>query len=274
MSGKILAVDRALDILNYLFNEGEEVGISQISRDLDIPKSTVHRTLTTLEGKHFVYKNTETEKYWLGMKIYAMGEMVKENITLIDIIKPHAEALYEKVGEVINVSILDIVPNESYKGTVIFKKTGTTNVLSVNPKVGSGADAHTSSVGKCLLAYNTGLNLEEARENMELRAYTENTIDNWDDLLIELEKVREKGYSVDNEEREIGLFCIGAPILDKNNNAIAAISISGPTTRMKQVNMEENIEKLKQTAKDISRDLRHINYDNLEIRGGMHRYGQ
>ena len=263
MSEKIVAVDRALDILNLLFEEEEEVGISEISRRLDIPKSAVHRTLITLENKHFVHKNTKTEKYWLGIKLYAMGELVKENMTLIDIIKPYAEDLHEDVKEVVNVSVLNEVPNEGYKSTVIFKVSDTTNVLSVNPRVGSSADAHTSSVGKCLLAFNTESNLEKAKNVTELRKYTENTIDNWDSLEIELESVRKQGYSLDNEEREIGLFCIGAPILDKNNNAIAAISISGPTDRMKRGNVEEQIEKLKKTAAHISKALKSINYENL-----------
>lgn len=264
VSEKIVAVDRALDILNLLFDEEEEVGISEISRRLDIPKSAVHRTLITLEDKHFVHKNTKTEKYWLGMKLYAMGELVKENMTLIDIIKPYAEDLHEKVKEVINVSILSEIPNEGYKSTVIFKVSDTTNVLSVNPRVGSSADAHTSSVGKCLLAFNTELHLEEVKETTELRKYTENTIDNWEELESELASVRNEGYALDNEEREIGLFCIGAPILDKNNNAIAAISISGPTDRMKRGNVEDQIKKLKETAGNISKALKGVNYESLQ----------
>ncbi len=263
MSEKVIAVDRALDILNLLYREGEEIGISEISRELDIPKSTVHRTLTTLEGKQFVHKNVRTDKYWLGMKIYAMGEMVKEKISIIDIIRPHAEKLYEEVKEVVNVSILDSVPDEMFKSTVIFKKTGTSHVVSVNPRVGSSADAHTSSVGKCLMAFNESIDLEEYRDKIKLEKYTENTIDNWDDLQKELEKVRKEGYALDNEEREIGLFCIGAPILDRNNNAIAAISISGLTDRMKRLDLDETIEKLKDTARAISLDLKHISYDTF-----------
>lgn len=263
MSGKVLAVDRALDILNFLFKEGEEVGISTISRELDIPKSTVHRTLTTLEGKQFVHKNIKTDRYWLGMKIYAMGEMVKEKISLIDIIEPYAEKLYEEVKEVVNVSILNSVPNEMYESTVIYKKTDTTNVLSVNPRIGSSEDAHTSSVGKCLMAFNDNIDLEEYKNTIKLNSYTDNTIDNWDDLLSELATIRQEGYALDNEEREIGLSCIGAPILDRNNKAVAAISISGPTDRMKKSNLDENIQRLKQAARDISLDLKDINYDDL-----------
>lgn len=258
MPEKIVAVDRALDILNYLFEKEEETGISEISRELDIPKSAVHRTLITLEEKNFVQQSKKTEKYWLGLKLYVMGELVKEKTSLIDIIKPFAENLYNKVKEVVNVSILELGSDGIYKSTVIYKTVNTSSVLSVNPKVGSRVDAHTSSVGKSLLAFNKDVDLERAGKTITLNKYTENTIDNWEDLFKELEDVRKKGYAVDNEEREVGLFCIGAPIFDKDNNAIAAISISGPTHRMKVLNLDENIKCLKETTKEINKVLKHF----------------
>lgn len=258
MSEKIVAVDRALDVLNYLFDKEEEAGTSEMSRKLDIPKSAIHRTLKTLEDKNFVYKNKVTDKYWLGMKLYAIGQLIRDKISLIDIIEPYAEKLHDEVGEVINVSILEVNRNKSFKSIVIYKKTDTTNVLSVNPKVGSSVDAHTSSVGKTLLAFNKEINYEEAKENIELKAYTKNTVTDWDELLKELEDIRKKGYALDNEEREEGLYCLGTPILDKSNNAIAAMSISGPAFRMKDKNLEEMVKLLKNATKEINKEIKDI----------------
>lgn len=258
VSEKIVAVDRALDILNYLFNKGEEAGISKMSRELDIPKSAIHRTLITLEEKNFVYKNKKTDKYWLGIQLYAMGELVKEKVSLIDIIKPYAEDLHHKTNEVVNVSMLETELAGTFKSIVVYNRSNARNILSVNPRVGSSADAHTSSEGKVLLAFNNNVKLEIARETTKLNKYTENTIDNWDDLFKELEYVREKGYAVDNEERELGLYCLGAPIIDKTNNAIAAISILGPTFRMKDSNLREKIKYLKEETRKINQELKHI----------------
>lgn len=251
MSGKIIAVDRALDILLLLYNNRDEMGISDIGRELELHKSTVHRTLSTLKEKGFVYKNEENDKYWLGIKVYAMGLLVGEKLSLVDIIKPYSKELYEEFHEVVNVSILDQDVNKNYKTIVISKESENKKVLSVNPDVGSSSDAHVSSVGKCLLAFGKDINLEE-RSDQSLKEYTKNTITNWDDLLEELEKVRQVGYAIDNEEQEIGLYCIGAPILDRRGNAIASISMSGPTGRMKNEDIDDKITKLVETANKIS----------------------
>ncbi len=257
MSEKIVAVDRALDILLLLYNNRQEMGVSEIGRELGLHKSTVHRTLATLEDKGFVRQNRETEKYWLGTKIYAMGLSMAEKLSLNDIIRPYAKMLFEEFQEVVNVSILDKDSKDGYKTIIILKEVDTSKVLSVNPHVGSSSDAHTSSVGKCLLAFSKDFDLEKMRIR-ELKKYTENTITDWDDFAKELEKVRENGYAIDDEEQEIGLFCIGAPILDRNNNAIAAISLSGPTARMKMGNMEFKIDKVVETAKQISNAVRQL----------------
>jgi len=96
----------------------------------------------------------------------------------------------------------------------------------------------------------------ERFKGQDLPMYTKNTINNWDDLLIELDNVRSRGYAVDNEELEIGLTCVAAPILDKENNVIAAISISGPTSRIKSDNFDTIVNEVKNTAWKISNLLK------------------
>lgn len=253
MSETIVSVDRALDLLILLYKNGEGMGVSEIGRKLDLYKSTVHRTLSTLENKGFVYQNKENNKYWLGLKIYAMGLLIGEKLSLNDIIKPYAKRLFEEFHEVVNVSILDKF-KEGYKSVIILKESENKKVLSVNPDVGSSSDAHSSSVGKCLLAFTNDVDIEKF-SNVPMKKHTDNTIVNYDELVEELNNIREKGYSIDNEEQEIGLFCIGAPILDKSGNAIAAISISGPTARMKDNQIDKKISRLVEVAHEISLEI-------------------
>lgn len=249
MSETIVAVDRALDVLLLLYNNGQEMGISEIGRELNLHKSTVHRTLATLEAKGFVHQNIDNGRYWLGTKIYAMGLLVGEKFSLADLIRPYAKRLFDEFQEVINVSILDKDSKDGYKSIIILKEADERKVLSVNPNVGSSSDAHASSVGKCLLAFSKGIKFNRFKP---LKIYTENTISDYEDLLVEIEKIRKLGYAVDNEEQEIGLFCIGAPILDKYGEAIAAISVSGPTARMKDSNIDDKISMLVDVANEIS----------------------
>ncbi len=258
MSEMIVAVDRALEILLTLYNNGEEMGVSEIGRILDLHKSTIHRSLATLENKGFVYQNKETDKYWLGIKIYAMGLLIGEKLSLGDLVKPYAKELFDEFQEVVNVSILDKSSTGAYKTIIILKEVDTNKVLSVNPNIGSSSDAHTSSVGKCLLAFSKDIDFEKVSKK-PLKEYTENTLSNWDDLIDELEEVRKNGYAIDDEEQEIGLTCIGAPILDREGHAVAAISLSGPSSRMKKGDFEEKILKVKETAQNISMVVRQLN---------------
>ena len=250
MSEKIVSVDRALDILILLYNNGKEMGVSEIGKYLELSKSTVHRTLATLEDKGFVHQNKENEKYWLGIKLYGMGLLVGERLSLADLFKPYAKQLFDEFKEVINVSILDTDSSNGYKSVVILKEVDNRKTLSINPNIGLSSDVHVSSVGKSLIAFTKGLDIEKLKN---LKKYTENTITDVDDILEELEKIRQQGYARDNEEQEVGLTCIGAPILGKDGNAIAAISISGPTARMKQNDFELKIQRLKETIAEINR---------------------
>ena len=249
MSETIVAVDRALDVLLLLYTNGEEMGVSEISRELGLQKSTVHRTLSTFEAKGFVYKNKENDRYWLGTKIYAMGLLAGERFSLADLVRPFAKKLFDEFQEVVNVSILDENVEVGYKSIIIQKEADPVKVLSVNPNIGSSTDAHVSAVGKCMLAYSKNLQTGKLRK---LKKYTDKSIIDPDSLMAELQKIRETGYAIDNEEQELGLYCIGAPILDRTGVAIAAISMSGPTVRMKGKDLEAKIQKVMEIAQEIS----------------------
>lgn len=250
----INSVDRALDIIILIYEEGKAMGVSEIAERLDIYKSTVHRTLITLEGKGFVTKDPDTEKYWLGIKLYSIGMEVGNKLSMRSIIKPYCDSLYTEFGEVVNASVLDISKPDNPKGIIIYKAFDSNQLLFVNPPEGASSPVYGSSVGKCLLAFND-IDLNQFRE-IPLKRYTENTIDNWDDLILNIEEVRKNGYAVDNEELEIGLTCIGAPVLDKNNKAIAAISLSGPTQRMRSSDFDYKIRRVVEVANEISRQFK------------------
>jgi len=247
----INSVDRALDVIVLLYEEGQELGVSEIADRLDTHKSTIHRTLITLEGKGFVKQNPTTEKYWLGMKLYAIGMEVGNKMSLRDVIKPYCDALHKEFGEVVNASILDLSNVENPQGIIIYKSYDKNQLLIVNPPEGAGSPVYGSSVGKCLLAFND-IDLNQFK-HIPLEKHTDNTIDNWDDLVNNLQEIRINGYAVDDEELEVGLTCIGAPVLDKNNKAIAAISLSGPTQRMKSGDFDARIKRVMEVAEEIGK---------------------
>ncbi len=138
-----------------------------------------------------------------------------------------------------------------YQSVIILKEESDRQVLTVNPPVGSSSDCYCSSVGKCLLAFSPDIDLS-VYDSIPMHSYTEHTITTVPALRAELNTVRERGYAMDHEELEQGLTCIGAPILDHSGYAIAAISISGPSSRMLNGDIEERIEAVRRAAKEVS----------------------
>ena len=251
MSDIIQSVDRALEVMIYLYHEGKETSITKIAADLGVYKSTVYRTLVTLENRGFVRKNPETDKYWLGNRLFVLGKGVENRMGLPEIVRPYAKKLYDAYCEVVNVSILERNPDDVYRSVIILKEESDRQVLTVNPPVGSSSECYGSSVGKCLLAYSSDIDLG-VYDTHPMRPHTEHTIITVSALRAELAKVRERGYAMDHEELEYGLTCIGAPILDQKGEAVAAISLSGPTSRMLTGDIEERIEAVKRIAREIS----------------------
>lgn len=247
----INSIDRALDILLLFQDKGKEMGITEIGNALGIYKSTVYRTLVTLENKGFVQQNQENGKYWLGMRLYSLGMLLRDKLTIKNLVHPYAKALSEMFKEVVHLSILDKNAQE-YPKHIIIDKFESQQVLSLTPPIGSSASCHSSAVGKALLAFSKKSYLDKFIGNT-LPIFTDKTIVNWPELLAELEKTRENGYATDDEELELGLSCIAAPILNRDGEAIAALSISGPKARLRSEMFNEIVEKVTMTTGHISK---------------------
>lgn len=249
----IHSIDRALDILLLMQQEGRELGVTQIGERLGMYKSTVHRTLATLEKRAFVQQNPETGRYWLGIKLYSLGMLIREKLPLRQIAFPYAKALSEKFNEVVHIGVLDNSA-ETYPKHIIIDKIESRQVLSMTPPVGSISLSHCSAVGKALLAHAPAEYIARFA-GAALPRFTGNTLIDWDDLLQELEKVRKLGFSLDAEELELGLTCIGAPIFARGQDIVAALSLSGPTSRVRSDQFEEIVQAVRDTAARISREI-------------------
>lgn len=249
----INAVDRALDMLLYLHQKRTECSITSISQDLGIYKSTVYRTLVTLENRGFVEQNPETGRYTLGRSLFVLGLGMGDRVGLQKLVKPFTRQLQQQFREAVNVSVLDQTHHTAYQSVIIWQEEGN-QIIHFNWNIGSRNDCYCAGVGKCLLAFHQDLDLS-IYETYPMIQYTNNTICTIEGLEKELERVRKQGYALDDEEREMGLTCVAAPILCKGE-AIAAISISGPTSRMKsQHSIEELASALIDVCTQISQEL-------------------
>lgn len=250
-NGVISSIDRALEILLYLHSQNKEMGISEISRDLGIYKSTIHRTLNTLENRGFISQNPDNGKYWLGLKLYALGMAVGDSLDLKGIVKPFAQELSDLFNESVNVSVLDLTSGDIPMTMIIHKVEVSSHKVRIDPQVGEFYVAYSSAVGKSMLAFSDP-QIVERMKGCAFTKHTSNSIGSYDELLDELETIRQNGVSLDNEEEEIGLTCVAAPIFDGNRQPIAAISLTGPTFRMIENDLEKIKKQVRITANKIS----------------------
>lgn len=251
-SGSINAIDRALELIDVLFRQGRDMGISELSRELNVYKSTVHRTLVTLERHGYVVQSPETNRYGLGPKLYAIGMAAEGTFMLRETVRPFVAALFAEFRETVNVCVPDVRSKDYFRFLIIHREEDTEKYIRVGSLASSNSECHCSSIGKSLLAFWPGY--EGIVKNLPLRQHTSNTLASPEALLKNLRQVRECGYAVDAEELEIGLMCIGVPVLDKRNIPVMAMSISGPTTRIRE-NFDAILARLQQAAKQIAQRL-------------------
>ena len=227
---RISSLDRGLEILLLLGYEGREMGVTEIARALGVWKSTVHRTLTTLVARGFVQKENG-DRYYLGVKLFTLGMRWRERAGLVPLARPSMEKLARQVGETVHLAVLDADPRAQHS-VVVVDKVESDHVLGVTPRVGFGSAAHCSGVGKALLAFSPPGVVTALLQARGLPRRTPHTITDEETLREELALIRERGYAIDNEEMEVGLSCVAAPVFDAHHRVLAAVSVSGPAVRM------------------------------------------
>jgi DNA-binding IclR family transcriptional regulator len=243
------AVERALNILEAAANRREGLTNSEISHKLGIPKSSASYILRTLDRRGYLRRDAETGRYRLGLKILSLGGDARANLDLAEVSLPFMQALQERIHLTIHLAVLD-------QGEAVYiEKVEAPGFFKVNTWVGRRMFLHSTSVGKCLLAWLPRAEVEALLRQQGMKKRTPKTISSIPKLLADLEHVRELGHAVDDEENSLGARCFGAPIFDATGNVTAALGVSGTLTQMDEANLPRIVDALKETARRISRQL-------------------
>lgn len=253
MTEVVQSVDRALSILEVLSDHNEGLGITDISGKIGLHKSTVHRLLSTLIYKDYVVQDTETNKYRTTLKLFELGNKKTENMDLLSASKLYTKKLMENINEIVHLVIQEDTE------IVYIDKVQADNTIRMASTIGRRSPLYCTSVGKAILAYLPDEEVEKIWNNSKIENLTKFTIINLEDMKRELKDIRQKGYAVDNEENEIGIRCIGAPVFNRFGEVEGAISISGPTMRMTEDKIEEFAIEVTKYANMISNELGYIN---------------
>lgn len=245
----IQSVDRALKILDLFDEYNTELKITEISEKMMLHKSTVHSLLKTLQSHQYIEQDMETGKYKLGMKLFERGNFVIQSIDIRALAKEFLYSLSQKTGLTVHLVILD------GKEGVYIDKVESINATILYSRIGRRIPIHCSAVGKALVANKTQAELENILDNYQFIKRTENTITNKEDFFHELKAVKERGYAIDNQENEPGVYCIALPVKNYTGDVVAAISISTPVMKINEEEMKTNIDLLRRASSELSEKL-------------------
>ncbi|MEW5953204.1 MAG: IclR family transcriptional regulator [Bacillota bacterium] len=245
----VQAVDRSLAILEALARHGGPVSLTVLSNKLGLNISTVHRLLNTLIVAGFVEQEPNQGRYRLGLKAFEVGNAALYNLDIRSIAKPYLKELVDKCNETANLSILD-------RGDVVYiDQVESSNIVKMFAKPGTRGPSYCTGSGKVMLAFLTPHELDKTMREIKFFKHTENTITDPRQLKKELEKIHQQGYSVDQGELEEGVQCVAAPIRNHEGKCIAAVSISGPASRITGFSLAELIRIVTHAANRVSLQL-------------------
>lgn len=240
----VSAAVRVLAVLDQLSRQ-RAVGLEELSRQLKLAKPTVYRFLLTLQELGYA-RRIDGERWAMSMKMFNMGSRALDHLDLHAAARPIAEQLAEELGETVHMGVLD------GDSAVYVLKIESKYTIRMYSRVGRRMPLYCTAIGKVLLAWMTPAERDEALEGVRLVAFNPRTITTRAALDEAVAQVRQQGYAVDDEEREDGVHCIGAPVFDYTGAVVAAISVSWPTFRFTPGEEGEKIERTKEAAARIS----------------------
>jgi DNA-binding IclR family transcriptional regulator len=236
------ALGTSLRILEALKLRGS-AGVTELSTELELPKSTVYSHLRTLREHEYVVQ--QDDEYCIGLKFLSLGEHTRDRMPIYEVAKPEVNALAEQTGELANLLV-----EEHGEGVYLFRSKGE-QAVSLDTHAGMRVKLHCTSLGKAILAYLPEERVDEIIDRWGLPAQTATTITTREELEKEFAAIRERGYAHDKGERLSGLRCVAAPIKNLDGHAIGAVSVAGPTSRMKGERFESDVPERVMSAANV-----------------------
>ncbi|MDB5776838.1 MAG: IclR family transcriptional regulator [Herbaspirillum sp.] len=222
---RLSSVANAIRLVKTFSDDDYEIGISNLAKRLLLPKSTVHRLAATLIDAGLLEQNPENGKYHLGLVVFELGSLVRRKMDFSTEAKPYLMSLREKTGETVHLAILD------YSSILCVNTLESKQTIRMTLDVGRRKPAYCTAEGKVLLAYQSPEVVERMLSG-KLVPRTPGTIVDEEELRQELIAIRSRGYAIDDEESELGLRSLAAPVRNYTGDVIAATSIAGPSQRL------------------------------------------
>jgi IclR family KDG regulon transcriptional repressor len=247
---RLSSVATAIELLKAFSEDEVEIGISTLAKRLGVAKSTAHRLATTLVSEGLLEQDRATGRYRLGIALFRLGTLVRRRMNVSEEARPLLFSLREKTNETVHLAILD--------GTdimyVYFLES--TQAVRMRSDLGLRKPAYCTAEGQAILAFRPPEVVQEViRKGLHPR--TPQTITDPDQLVRSLEMVRQKGCAIEDEESEIGVRCVAAPIRNDAGEVVAAVGVAGPVSRLSKKALTAFMPHVIATAEAISARLGH-----------------
>lgn len=245
-TNNIKSIIKAANVLNLLADAGEPMSLAQMASELNISKSTLHGIVATLVDVRFLAQDQSTGRYHLGTRLFQIGSRMSSMWNERKIAYSYIQQIAAEVGETVHMAVLD-----DYEVLYINKQESSSSIRIVTD-IGAKLPAYCTGLGKALLSDMSKQEFQYMLRKIALKRYTDFTITDPDALWKELEMTYNRGYGEDDQEYIEGLRCVAAPILNHEGKIVAALSISGPVSRMQSDKLEQCKRSLLSTCDEIS----------------------
>jgi IclR family transcriptional regulator, KDG regulon repressor len=253
------AVERTLLILEAVAQREGGMSNADFSRKLKIPKSSASYILRTLEQHAYLRRDRDDGKYRLGMKVLSLSRAALSGVDIREVALPIMRHLVDQIHLTTHLAILD------HEEAVYVEKVEAPSFIKMDTWIGRRMEVHSTAVGKALLAYLDAEERETILRHRGLKKLTPYTITSVAKLMKEFERVRQLGYSVDDEENSLGARCVGAPIFNSQGQVEASLGSTGTITAVPRDAVPRLAEVVKEAARRISH---HIGYRGAYPRPG------
>jgi IclR family transcriptional regulator, KDG regulon repressor len=251
--GKATAIEKALQILMLFQPHNPEMGTTEISQLLSYHKATVSRILLTLTRQGFLRQDPRTKTFSLGPSVLHLAWAVKQSLrtNLVEIARPHINALRDAVNETTTFEIL------SGSVTVLAYLAEGTRAVRTTTYLGATLPAHAAAGAKAILAH-VPPDVWAPAFAQGVEALTAQTITDGRTFARQLEQVKERGFAVDDEEVDLGVTAVAAPVFDHEGRPVAAVVVVGPSDRVASEPVSDLVARVKKTARNVSADLHYV----------------
>ncbi len=220
-STTVPAVERAIEILEALDSSARGLTISQLSLKLGIPRSTAHILIATLERAGYVVRQPGQKTYQLGMRVYHLGREMLRNLDLPQVALEPMQWLSANARLTCHLAVIE-------NGQAVYvQKVEGPGFIRFDTRIGKRTNLHCTAVGKVLLAFGSATQRKRFLDNTTFARYTRKTIVTAQDLKAELDRVKLRGYALDDEEEELEVRCIAVPVYSPTGDLLAALSATG-----------------------------------------------